>query len=211
MIKNITIIGATGATGKEVIDSALKQGYNVTAVARKPDQIKPQQNLTVLSGDVTNADSLIKIFSKTDAVISCFGPSDNFKAGDLMSSGTKNIIDVCEKNGVKRLVFMSGILQSDGNELSLFNRIGQRLIRLFYRKIYTDKKIAENAIINSKLDWTIVRAVGLNDSEATGEFKAGENLSVSPFTPLSHGDCAACLVQAVEEKNWIKTIINVGK
>jgi putative NADH-flavin reductase len=211
MVKHIALIGATGATGKEVIEFALKQGYMVRALARKPDLIRPQQNLSVVAGDVTNDESLTKAFSDVDAVISCFGPINNFKAGNLMSAGTKNIIIACEKAGVKRLVFMSGILQSDGKELSLLNRLGQKLIRLFYSKIYNDKKIAENAIIYSNLNWTIIRSVGLNNSAPTGKFKAGASLNVSPFTLLSHADCAACLVQAVREESWMKRIINVGK
>jgi putative NADH-flavin reductase len=211
MIKNIAIIGANGATGKKVINAALKQGYAVTAVVRDINKIKPQKNLNAVTGDVTNADSLIHAFSGMDAVISCFGPANNFKAGNLMSVGTKSIIHACKKTGIKKLVFMSGILQSDGKELSVFNRLGQKLIRLFYYKVYSDKKIAENAIIESNLNWTIVRAVGLNDNEATGKYRAGANLNVSPFKTLPHSDCAVCLVEAITKDSWNKTIINVGK
>ncbi len=211
MIKNITVIAATGATGKEVIAHALKQGYAVTAIARKPELIAPMQNLTAVAGDVNNAESLAAAVSGADAVISCFGPSNNFKPGNLMSAGTQNIIAACTKAGVQRLVFMSGILQSDGKELTPVNRLGQKLIRLFFMKVYTDKKMAENAIIQSNLNWTIVRAVGLKDKQATGKFNAGPNLPVSPFIPLAYADCAACLVQAVTEMSWIKTIVNVGQ
>jgi putative NADH-flavin reductase len=211
IIKHISVIGATGATGKEVIQYALQQGYRVTAIARKPDAILPQQNLTIVSGDVLNEGNLLNAFANVDAVVSCFGPANNFKPGNLMSVGTKNIVNACAKAGVKRLVFMSGILQSDGKELTLFNRLGQKTIRLFYRKVYEDKKLAENEVINSGLNWTIVRAVGLNNSPGTGQFKWGVNLSVLPFTPLAQADCAACLVQTVPNESLFKTIINVGK
>lgn len=211
IVKHIAIIGATGATGKEVIKHAFKQRYLVTAVARNSVFVKAEENLTTVSGDVRNVDSLIKAFYKVDAVISCFGSANNFKAGDLMSAGTKNIIAACEKSGVTRLVFMSGILQSDGKELFPLNRLGLKFIRPFYRKIYKDKKIAEDAITGSNLQWTVIRAVALNDSAATSTFSAGVKLGVSPFTPLSHADCAACLVKAVTEESWMKTIINAGK
>ncbi len=210
-MKHIAIIGASGATGSEVVRLALKANYKITVVERNPYHIEPKENLSVVKGDVTNADSLVEAFKNTDIVISCFGPANGRKAGNLMSVGTANIVKACEENGVKRFVFMSGILQTDGKELSFFDRLGIKLIRQFYKGVYKDKIVAETAIRHSSLNWVIVRSVGLSKTEAKGKYMAGPKLKVSPFNALSYTDCALCLLNAAEEIKWTKQIINVGK
>ncbi|MBL1241966.1 MAG: NAD(P)H-binding protein [OCS116 cluster bacterium] len=90
-----------------------------------------------------------------------------------MSLGTANIVKACEKNAVKRLVFMSGFVRSDGEEFSLLNRIVIKLLRRYYHQSYQDKVIAEAAIQKSTLEWVIVRAVALTQAPLTGQYKAG--------------------------------------
>lgn len=173
MIKSIAVVGATGSTGKEVIRLALQKGYRITAIVRKPASITPSENLRVAAGDVTDRSSLLKDFKGADAVISCFGPARGWIAGSLMSTGARNIVVAAEKAGVKRLVFMSGILQTDGKELGSLDRLGIRFIRLFYREIYHDKVIAEASIRQSYREWVIVRAAGLQAAPGRGAYTAG--------------------------------------
>lgn len=214
-MKNIAIIGATGSTGKEVVRLALEANYNVTVVVRNPSNVKPQKNLTILKGDVTDVKSLEIAFKKIDYVISCFGPTNNRKIDGLLSIGTSNIVKAFELNNVKRLVFMSGFVQADYKEFSLLDKLLVRLLRQYYHESYHDKVIAEGNIRNSKLDWVIARASGLSHSKPTGKYNTGINNTIYPFTTLSYSDCALCLLDAVDdavdEPKWSKKIINVGK
>lgn len=210
-MKYIAVVGATGSTGKEVMRLALKANYKVTVVVRNPNLIQPEKNLTIVKGDVTNVESLRQAFKNIDTVISCFGPANGRKAGNIMSVGTASTVQACEETGVTRFIFMSGILQTDGSELTLLNRLGIKFIRQFFSEAYKDKIIAETSIQTSSLEWVIVRAVGLSKSKPTGKYKAGVKISVSPFNALSYADCALALLNAVEESKWTKQIINVGK
>lgn len=207
-MKHIAIVGATGSTGKELVRLALAANYKVTVVARDPTQMKSQNNVSVITGDVTDLDSLVKAFGNADAVISCFGPSNHRKVGTLMSTGTKNIVDACEKNGIKRFIFMSGFVQADYSELSMVARLITPIFRMIYHQSYHDKNIAEAAIQNSNLDWTIVRAPGLNHSQPTGQYRAGIKSKIY-FGFMSFADCAKCLLDAIDERSWVKQIINV--
>lgn len=210
-MKHIAIIGGSGSTGKELVRLALEANYDVSVIARNPDLVPSQTNLTVVKGDVTNVESLITAFENIDVVISCFGPAKHREVGDLMSGGTDNIVKACEKNGVKRLVFMSGFVQSDGEEFSFLTNVAIKLLRLYFKASYKDKIIAEATIQNSSIDWVIVRAAGLAHTPPAGKYKAGMNAKISPFVALPYADCARCLLDAVEEDNWSRQIINVGK
>ena len=209
-MKHIAIIGSTGSTGKELVRLALESNYIVTVIERSSNSTQSQGNLKVMKGDVTDLESLVAALENIDCVISCFGPANHRKVGNLMSVGTSNIVKACEKNGVKRFVFMSGFVQADPKEFSLLNNLAIRLFRLYFHQSYNDKVIAEASIQNSTLDWVIVRAVGLSHSQPTGQYKAGVKTRVS-FNTLPYADCAKCLLDAVTENSWTRQIINVGK
>ncbi|MGV8995125.1 MAG: NAD(P)-dependent oxidoreductase [Flavobacterium sp.] len=209
-MKSVAIVGATGSTGKEVVRLALSANYRVVIVARNPAKILPEKNVSIAKGDVTDYDSLELAFRNVDFVISCFGPANNRKIDKLLSIGAGNIVKACEKNQVQRFIFMSGFVQAPYSELSFATKMLMPIFRLIYKESYNDKVIAEATIQKSNLVWTIVRASGLNKSVPTRIYKAGINSKIY-FVMLPYSDCALCLLDAIDEKEWFRKIINVGK
>ena len=207
----LAVIGSTGATGTAVVRLALSRNHTVTAVARSPATAVLPEDARVVAGDVRDPDSLRTALTDMDAVISCFGPTDHRKVGNLMSHGTRNIVQACERNGVRQLVWMSGFVQSDGREFSRPNRVVTRLLQWYFSDSYHDKVIAEAAVQESLLEWVIVRASGLARAPGTGTYRAGVRARISPFRALPYADCAACLLDAVAEGKWTNQVINVGK
>lgn len=211
MIRSIAVIGARGFAGAQVVKLALEKGYKVTAIVRNAASMATSDNLSVVTGDVTNYESLCRAFINVDVVISCFGPSNPLKAGNLMSTGVKNIVAACESTGVKRFVFMSGVLNTDGRGLSLADRLMIKALRLVYQKITRDKFIAHAVIQKSAIDWVIAISGGLKDAPASGIYRAGPGARIAPFKLLPYADCAACLLRAAEEPAWTNQVINVGR
>lgn len=209
-MKNLAIVGATGSTGKEVLHLAIEAGYNVTVLVRDPSKVSFPNYVKIVKADVTDLESLIIALEGMDSVISCFGPSNHREVGTLMSNGMTNIVKACESNQVDRFVFMSGCLQTDFRELSLLAKLIIPLLRLYFRKSYLDKMIGEQSIKNSSINWTIIRAPGLNNSTPLGTYKAAAKQRVY-FELMSYTDCARCLIDAVEKKKWPKEIVNLGK
>ncbi len=206
----LIVFGATGGTGKNVVTCAVKAGHEVVAVARKPEAIATTEHVVVMKGDVLDAASIESAVEGGDAVICAIGPASNSKPGTLISEGTKNILAACAKAGVRRFVFESGLIMSDGKELSFFGSLGVSVFRAIYPKLHADKLIAEAAIRASELDWVIVRPPALSHSPATGKYLAGPGARVFPASSLSHADCADALVKAATEDDWVKQVINVG-
>lgn len=226
----IAIIGATGGTGRKVLERALELGHEVVAVARRPEGITSAEQLIIRQGDVFDVSSMAKAIAGTDVVISCIGPTSNFSLGNgtskgvlnvlaanfspgtVMSEGIPNIVAACQRAGVKRLVMQSGIGLSDGKELSAGNRWAIGINRRIFSKAIKDKAIAEHAVQRSDLDWVIVRPAGLNNAAATLNYTAGPSARIAPFRPLSFADCADCLVRAAtSEPAWVRKIVNVGR
>ncbi|RYF53155.1 MAG: NAD-dependent epimerase/dehydratase family protein, partial [Cytophagaceae bacterium] len=70
------ILGATGGTGRELLQQALDRGHQVTAIVRHPDAVSMTHNrLRVVRGDVMQPDTLAPALLGQDAVVSVVGKS----------------------------------------------------------------------------------------------------------------------------------------
>jgi putative NADH-flavin reductase len=70
----LLIFGATGATGRALVEQALEQGHEVTAFARNPEKVRTtHKNLHVAKGDIMDATSIAAAMQGQDAVLSALG------------------------------------------------------------------------------------------------------------------------------------------
>ena len=70
----LLILGATGGTGRQLVQQALKQGHVVTAFARDPAKVTPpHDNLRIAKGDVMDPAAVDAAVAGQDAVVSALG------------------------------------------------------------------------------------------------------------------------------------------
>jgi putative NADH-flavin reductase len=100
----LTVFGATGDVGRELVTHALDAGHHVTAYARNPGKLDlTHPNLTVIPGELTDRDADQRAARGADAVISALGPSLDRKAtGMPLLDGTRTILDAMAAEGVER-------------------------------------------------------------------------------------------------------------
>ncbi len=71
---NLLVLGATGGTGRALVEQALEQGHIVTAFARNPAKVRTtHKNLRIVKGDIMNYDSVEAAINGQDAVLSALG------------------------------------------------------------------------------------------------------------------------------------------
>ena len=92
------VIGATGRTGREVVEQALTRGHQMTAFVCSPEGIKVKnERLAVIEGDAMNEDKLANATQRHDAVVSTLGPRKVFKPASMLHDSalaTTRAIDV---------------------------------------------------------------------------------------------------------------------
>src|SRR5215831_9595503 len=116
----IFVIGATGRTGREVVEQALARGHDVTAFVRSPEAIGlTNEKLTVIKGEATEEDQLVKAMQNHDAVVSTLGPRKPFKPSSLLHDSALATTRTMQRSGVKRLLILSAAAHFPG----IFNRI----------------------------------------------------------------------------------------
>src|SRR5205823_6693415 len=71
---NLLIFGATGGTGRELVEQALQNGHTVTAFARNPSNVRTTHpNLRVVKGDISNYELVEAALRGQDAALSALG------------------------------------------------------------------------------------------------------------------------------------------
>ncbi|MCL2733931.1 MAG: SDR family oxidoreductase [Actinomycetia bacterium] len=71
----IAVLGSTGQTGRLVVARALERGHDVTALARRPEQVDTPVtgNLRWVQADVTRPESVMNAVAGADVIISGLG------------------------------------------------------------------------------------------------------------------------------------------
>jgi putative NADH-flavin reductase len=200
----LLILGASGLTGRELVKQGLEAGYGVTAFVRDPAKLTIRNDqLRVEVGNILNRISLETAIPGHDAVISALGSPDLGKSTEL-SDGLRNIIDVMELNGPKRLIFESGIGVGDSaDHIPWFTK--HIFVPFVIRNIYADKVIQERLIRESSLDWTIVRPARLTNGPKTGRYRHGDEISSErPATKISRADTAEFMLRQLEGDSYLK-------
>jgi putative NADH-flavin reductase len=197
----ILIIGATGATGRVLMREALEQGHQVTALARNPSALAPEDyRPRVLQGNALDASEVQAAVAGQDAVLSALGTRST-RPTTLFSHSTHNLISAMNKHGVRRLVCITGIGagESKGHVGFLYDRI---MLPFVVKNIYEDKNRQEEAIKQSDLEWVIVRPARLTDEPAKGEYRVYLGGSYTAKT-ISRADVAAFMLAQLTEDTYV--------
>jgi putative NADH-flavin reductase len=156
----LTVFGATGGVGRELVTQALDAGHRVTVYVRnpaKPDLADPE--LTITAGELTDRDAVQRAVTGADAVISALGPSLDRKATAMpLIDGTRTIVEAMQAADVERYIGMATpSLRGSRDEGSLLGRVVPFMGRTFLRRAYRQLLEMSQIVTDSSLNWTIVR------------------------------------------------------
>lgn len=199
----LLVLGATGPTGRLVIEAAVRHGDDVTALVRRPDaadQLPDGVHLVV--GDATSTDDVATAMTGQDAVISALGRGTSIRAENLFTRAATAVVDAATRTGVTRLVWMSSF--GVGATYASANVVQKIMYRTFLRDIYANKKLAEQRIRASAVDWTIVYPTALTHGPATADYRVGERLDMPLAARISRADVADFMHKAAHDREWSK-------
>lgn len=197
----LTVFGATGGTGTQVVQQALDAGHDVTAVARHPAHITLRhERLDILRGDVLDPSSVEEAVFAQDAVVSCIGATTREQPITLYSAGMRNILRAMRADGVQRLLCISAnpLVVGDGDVL-LDRVVLKPIVRAIFKASYADLARMEDEVRVSGLEWTILRPPRLTDRPRTGHYRIAFNRNLPRGRFISRADLADAIVKRIDD------------
>lgn len=203
----VVIFGATGFAGNAVLKKTLAQNHQVTILVRNKSAISIlDKNLTIIEGNVMDRNQVSEVLENQDAVIQCLGVSGkSTQPTTFMSDVTKIIVEEMKKSGVKRLIAISNV--GTGNSIAYNPWYFTKIILPYFMKwlkvVIDDKNRMEPIVMNSQLNWTIVRCPNIVNKPAKGSCHAtldGKGLKLS----ITLGDMSTFLVQQLTDRMFSK-------
>ena len=212
----ILLLGATGRTGKHIIEEAIKRGHKISAILHNPERLKDYK-IDITKGTPYDYETVEKALTGCDAVINTLNvsrKSDNPWAPlrapkDLISKSAYNAITAMEKTGIKRFVALSTI--GAGRSWKTTPGILKLIVTISNLKFaFHDHGKQERILENSPLDYTICRAPMLSEKiNNTGAIATAEGTN-PPTAILSRNSAAEFFLNIIENNEHIRETISVS-
>ena len=161
MPTKVMVIGGSGPTGRLVLARAADAGLEPIAFQHRPFEVP--NGTEIRAGDLLDPSTLPSALRGCDAVVSLVGHGKG-SPSDLASRAYRNLVAVMRDERVGRLVCVTGALIGHPRELRHgFYRIAPDLFSQVVREQIADRQLSERIVMESGLDWTIVRPPRLVD------------------------------------------------
>jgi putative NADH-flavin reductase len=201
----ITILGANGRTGTELVKQALAAGHSVHGIVRENNGLEENPNLTIFVGDATDPNVVTLASKGSDVIISTLGAMTN--RSTVMTDSVKAVIAASVITGLKRFILMSSFAVEENRLKS-----GLKLVAGMMHGIISDKTNSEKLVRNSDLDWTIVYATRLtSQSKGSGLRIVSEGEKIGINNKIARADVAAWILKEAEENVHVKADVTISQ
>lgn len=209
----LTILGATGGTGRELVRQGLAAGHEITAVVRDPSRLPiTDERLTRVRADIFDAAALEPVVKGADAVLSALGHTSLGDTTPVCGESARAVITAMRATECRRLLVISAapVSRNDPGDRWLYAATIRPVLRWVLRRGYADMAVMEGHVRASDLDWTILRPPRLTDKPGTGRARTALNQNVPGGYNLSRADLAAEMLLRIEDVRSIGAAVGIG-
>ena len=206
----LTVFGATGRTGSEVVRQAVAAGHDVVAVVRDPARltVPAGRGLGVVTADVMEPAQIGPAVKGADAVVSALGPRPGGPV-TVLTDGVRSILATMEDAGLRRLVAVSAsgaFIEPD--EPFVTRVLVKPLLQRFLGDSVADTRRMEREIWASDTDWTLIRPPRLTNRPGRGRYRReiGRNVGRN----IARADVADAILAALADPATIGHTVGIG-
>ncbi len=194
-MKKIAIIGSTGMLGQPVTKAFINAGFEVSVLVRNLDKATAMfgSNVRIIKGDLNDTNNLTELLTGQDAVYLNLSVKQSSGVKDFQAEreGIKNIIQVAKAKNIKRIGYLSSLVQFYGD------------INWWVLDI---KKEAVRNIKQSGLNYSIFYPSTFMESFDKGAYRQGNSINLAgiskyPMYLIAGSDYGKQVVKAFENDN----------
>ncbi|KAK3097300.1 hypothetical protein FSP39_008486 [Pinctada imbricata] len=210
----VAVLGATGPTGKQVVEEALERGHDVIALVRNPNGLKELQNdkLQVQKANIFEEKDLSTHLTGCDAVLSCLGTQPGFLGWSKITfyeDSIKPITVAMRLANIRRLVCMTSqcAKRTDGEP---------KIVTYFIRPLFFGNALKSMSAMETyleteckDLEYTVVKPSELADKPSSGKpVTAVEGQWVPNGTlKIARRDVTKFMVDCIGNSDWLKKFV----
>lgn len=207
---HLTVFGATGGIGREIVRQALASGHQVTAVVRDPAGLTVTgSGLQVVRADLTDPETIRPAVAGRDAVLSGLGARARKDAG-VATRLTRTVLAAMEAEQVRRLLVVSAAPVGPQPQAGLLDRAALGVVSAILKDIYVDLGEMEAELARSGTDWTSVRPPRLQNKPLTGTYRS----VIGGFPPkgrfIGRADVAHAMLAMITDEGTVKQGVGVA-
>jgi len=202
----LSLLGATGRTGSQIVDLALARGHELTAYVRSPNKItRRDEKLSVVHGDPLRVEQLVRALPGHDAVLSALGPSmrEAFRPSTLLAECAASTVAAMQTGGVGRLAIVSAAPLFPNRDLRF------TFFRWLLRHHLRDLDAMEAVVRATPFDWTIARPPRLVDA-ADDRYRSQRDAFPPGRLSMSFRAVAAFLLDCIEQGRHARAIVGLA-
>jgi putative NADH-flavin reductase len=199
----VSVLGASGRAGSEIVKELAARGHDVTGIARNAEKVAAIDGVEAVAGDASDAPALAKLISGSDAVISAL----HF---DVSAS---TLLAALKAAGVERLLVTGGAA-------SLEVAPGVRIIDTpdfpeeWKGAAMGGITFLEALRAEAQIDWTFFSPAALIfEGPRTGEFRSGTDQLLTDAqgeSRISFADYAIAMVDELENQKHSRARFTVA-
>ncbi|MFF4082464.1 NAD(P)-dependent oxidoreductase [Streptomyces sp. NPDC001777] len=208
----ITVFGATGGVGQEIVRQAVAAGHEVTAVVRDPAGLPvPLSEVQVCAmARLDDPEALREAVAGRDAVLSALG-SRTRRADGVAERLTGSVLAAMEAAGTRRLLVVSAApVGPHPADDPLLDRLVRKGVGAALKEVYADLTRMEAALARSATDWTSVRPPKLTNGPLTGRYHTVVGGFPRSGRTLSRADVAHAMLALADDPAAVKQGVGVA-
>jgi putative NADH-flavin reductase len=193
----VTVFGATGRTGRLVVDEALRRGIEATALVRNRARATFDAGVRIVDGDARDAAAVTTALEDSDAAISVMAIPEGTPPITDLSDAVRTIVEAMEAGGPRRLVVTANAsVFHDTPVAPPFDVVAEEHRRNAAR------------LRASSLDWTLLAPMFLTDDPGTDAFTA--HVDAKGGGGLPRADLTLAVLDALDHDEWIGHVVGLS-
>ncbi len=209
----ITIFGATGMVGKQLVRQALAEGYTVRAFGRNVESLidKDLNNdqLIAIKGFVFDAPDVLHAIEGAGAVLSVLG--GGFDGTDKTRSlGIQKIVEQMKVAKISRIIALGGLGILNAPKKGLL--IDDPNYPEIYKAVGLEHLSAFKTLDGSNLQWSFICAPNILDQELTKKYITAPDFPPVPnFYEIASGDIADCMLEELKNNSYVHHRVGISR
>jgi len=184
------VLGASGATGKLLVQQLVQRKNHVRIVVREkaniPTQFSEDKNIEIIKGNIYdfNIENIKNLLNDCDSIICCLGHNISFKGiygspHKLVSVTVAKIIEALQELNTKPKFVLMSTTAYTNQKINEVNDLREKIVFSLLEVIlppHKDNMLAANQLVNklgskSEIEWVAVRPDSLFDEENVSQYE----------------------------------------